>query len=75
MPFITLTLVAGGSAVVVRHDDVRVLEAKERDQVLERGEWKPAALPATLVTLFNGMQYTVAESTADILKHLENPAK
>jgi len=75
MPFITLTLVVGGvngTTVAVRRDDVRVLEAREREQVLEGGEWKVSPLSATLLTLFNGTQYLVAESAADILKHLEN---
>ena len=77
MPFLTLTSAATdsnttGLPILVRLDDVRVLEAQVR-QVFEDGEWKPSNLHATLITLLNGTTYLVAESVTDILKQLENP--
>ncbi len=71
MPFITLTTFEEKHMVIVRPEDVRVLEEQTDQKIFENGEWKTAPLPATLITLFNGTQYTVVEQAADILKKLE----
>lgn len=73
MIFLTLTDAKTKRLIAVRHDDVRVLEDVEREEFVD-GEWKPSALPATLVKLCDGSSYTVAESAADLLKKLENPS-
>ena len=73
MLFLTLTLIADRRLIMVRHDDVRVLEEKAHE-VFENGEWKSPSGSVTLVKLFDGSVYTVAEQAADILKQLEIPS-
>ncbi len=71
MLFLTLTSVENKLPMIaIRKTDVRVLESIERE-VYEDGEWKVAAISATLVTLFDGAKHKVAEPIADILKQLE----